>query len=229
MLTEEGEAQIISRPSVVSTDNMEAILDNSSTFFVRVAGTDEVDLFPISVGSVLKVTPHVIKDNNQTSIHLEINIEDGQQTQDRVDNIPTIQNSTISTRAIVKENQSLLIGGYHFDTVVSSESRVPILSSIPIFGNLFKRTHDEHTRMARLFLITPRLIGSETVKSSDTINDDSIEDQIKVGMSLLKDQVRPASCNELQQLKQSGETNIIIPSDCIIEKELGHIGEAHHD
>ncbi|MFT7108656.1 MAG: type III secretion protein C [Psychrobacter glaciei] len=229
MLTEEGEAQIISRPSVVSTDNMEAILDNSSTFFVRVAGTDEVDLFPISVGSVLKVTPHVIKDNNQTSIHLEINIEDGQQTQDRVDNIPTIQNSTISTRAIVKEDQSLLIGGYHFDTVVSSESRVPILSSIPIFGNLFKRTHDEHTRMARLFLITPRLIGSETNIPSNTNNDDSLKDQIEIGMSLLKDHVRPASCKELQELKQSGESNIIIPSDCFIEKELSHIGETQHD
>lgn len=234
MLTEEGEAQILSRPSVVSTDNMEAILDNSSTFYVRVAGTDEVDLFPISVGSVLKVTPHVIKDNSQTSIHLEINIEDGQQTQDRVDNIPTIQNSTISTRAIVRENQSLLIGGYHFDTMVSSESRVPILSSIPIFGNLFKRTHEEHTRMARLFLITPRIINNQVPIEHDTVTDnlmssDSISSQKKMGMTLLNDKVRPASCHELQHLKNSSEPNIIIPPYCIKKEPLGHHGEMHYE
>ena len=205
MLAEEGEAQILSSPSVVSTDNMEAILDNSSTFHVRVAGKDEVDLFPISVGSVLKVTPHVIRDSESTSIHLEINIEDGQQTQERVDNIPTIQNSTISTRAIVEEDQSLLIGGYHFDTIINSESRVPFLSSIPLLGSLFRRTHEEHTRMARLFLITPKLIDRKTPMSSeDTV--------LKVGE--LDTSIETEKCAEIIQLKSTLEPSILIPSYC---------------
>lgn len=209
MLTEQGEAQVISRPSVVSTDNMEAILDNSYTFHVRVAGQEEVDLFPISVGSVLRVTPHVIKNTDSNSIHLEINIEDGQQTQETVDNIPTIQNSTISTRAIIKENESLLIGGYHFDTIVSSESRVPFLSSIPLFGGLFKTTHDENSRMARLFLITPKLINSNSNSDAKEIENLSLSQPLSIS-SLVKE----ANCHDLLHLKDTNEPGVIIPSEC---------------
>ena len=232
MLAEEGEAQILSSPSVVSTDNMEAILDNSSTFHVRVAGKDEVDLFPISVGSVLKVTPHVIRDNESTSIHLEINIEDGQQTQERVDNIPTIQNSTISTRAIVEEDESLLIGGYHFDTMINSESRVPFLSAIPLIGSLFTRTHEEHTRMARLFLITPKLIDRKTrIDNTDK----------GLSTSNLDNTIRSAKCEEILKLKSTLEPNIIVPNYCKIEPidktqptpehghEHEHLGYHQHD
>jgi type III secretion protein C len=47
-LQAEGAARVVSSPQVVTLSNVEAVFDNSSTFYVRVAGKDEVDLFNVS-------------------------------------------------------------------------------------------------------------------------------------------------------------------------------------
>ena len=61
----QGAAKVVSSPQVLTLSNVEAVFDNSSTFYVRVAGRDDVDLFNVSAGTTLRVTPHVFKDNNQ--------------------------------------------------------------------------------------------------------------------------------------------------------------------
>src|SRR5262249_27962645 len=58
-LQNEGAARVVSSPQVVTLSNVEALFDNSSTFYVRVAGREEVDLFNVSAGTTLRVTPHV--------------------------------------------------------------------------------------------------------------------------------------------------------------------------
>src|SRR5690606_14654138 len=69
-LQTDGAARVVSSPQVVTLSNVEAIFDNSSTFFVRVAGREEVDLFNVSAGTSLRVTPHVFRDVGQTRIKL---------------------------------------------------------------------------------------------------------------------------------------------------------------
>ena len=60
LLSDSGNAKILARPSVLTLDNMEAVLDNSQTFYVRVAGQESAELFPVTYGSVLKVTPRIV-------------------------------------------------------------------------------------------------------------------------------------------------------------------------
>lgn len=157
-LESKGKATISSRPQVVTGDNLEAVLDSSTTFYVRVAGEEEVDLFPVSVGSVLRVTPHIINEGLQRRVRLDVNIQDGNETGDTVDSIPTVASTSISTQAIVNDQEGLLLGGYYYDTETESNSSVPFLSAIPIFGNLFKTKSKQVINYSKIFMITPRVL-----------------------------------------------------------------------
>ena len=68
------------------------------------------------------------------------------------------QQTKINTQAIVAEGQSLLIGGYYFETQSDNDSGIPALKNIPILGGLFGTTGKKHQRMERLILITPRIV-----------------------------------------------------------------------
>jgi len=159
-LSEDGDASLLSQPSIVTLDNIEAVLDHSTTFFVRLAGEREVDLFPVSVGSIVRVTPHIVENESDQKIHLDINIEDGQQTDQSVDDIPSINKSVINTEAVVNNNGSLLLGGYYFNHESSSVRKIPLLGSIPILGQLFRKNISQVQTRSRLFLISPRIVST---------------------------------------------------------------------
>ena len=159
VLSESGNAKVLARPSVLTLDNMEAVLDNSQTFYVRVAGQEAAELFPVTYGSVLKVTPRIVNEPSGRKLHLDVNIQDGAQVTDAqgADDIPVVKNSSISTQAVIDENESLLVGGYYFEERTERTSKVPILGDVPFLGAIFRNTVDDKRKNVRLFLITPRI------------------------------------------------------------------------
>ena len=168
-LQTEGAARIVSSPQVVTLSNVEAIFDNTSTFFVRVAGREQVDLFNVSAGTTLRVTPHVFRDRDQSRIKLLVNVEDGVITGRQVDQIPIVERSTVNTQALIAEGESLLIGGMVRETQTSSEDKVPGLGDVPVMGNLFKTKTSGTTRVERMFLITPRMAGTRAATPQATL------------------------------------------------------------
>ncbi|MCO7227019.1 type III secretion system outer membrane ring subunit SctC [Pleionea sp. CnH1-48] len=184
LMEQQGNAKITGQPSLLTLDNTEATLDNSQTFYIRVAGQEEVDLFPVSVGTILQVTPHVFEENGKSKVQMDIQIVDGQQsTTQQVDSIPVISTTTITTQSIVGAKESLLIGGYTFESETETETHVPVLHKIPILGNLFKNNKKTKARSVRLFLITPRVLAPEkshgkTVPQVELLNSDRVYEQI---------------------------------------------------
>lgn len=158
-LTSNGGARITSRPQVMTLSNVEAIFDNSSTFYVRVAGSYQVDLFNVSSGTGLRVTPHVFRDRDVNRVKLLVNIEDGNISNTQaVDQIPVVERQTISTQAMVQEGESLLIGGLTRDSTTRNTDKVPLLGDVPVVGHLFRSNTDTTARIERLVMITPRVI-----------------------------------------------------------------------
>ncbi|WP_176045411.1 type III secretion system outer membrane ring subunit SctC [Burkholderia sp. BCC1644] len=153
-----SEARIDSSPKVATLDNVEAVMDNKTRFFVRVQGYTSGDLYSVSTGTSLRVLPMVVQDNGATRIKLDVHIEDGQLTGDLVDTLPVITSSEINTQAFVGEGESLLIAGYSTDKDSNGVARVPWVSKIPLLGALFRNTDRSHKHMERVFLLTPRII-----------------------------------------------------------------------
>lgn len=161
-LAESGSARVVSRPQVLTLSNLEAVLQNDQSFFVRIAGNEEVDLFNVSAGTSLRVVPQVVGNANQRKIRLLVSIEDGTVVPGAtVDDIPVIENSTLSTQAIIYDGEDLLLGGLVRETSRTTDSKVPVLGDIPAVGNLFKRTSTDTNRTERLFLISPRIVGNQ--------------------------------------------------------------------
>ncbi|MET3233709.1 UNVERIFIED_ORG: type III secretion protein C [Burkholderia sp. 1263] len=151
-------AKIDASPKVATLNNVEAVMDQKTRFFVRVSGYTSADLYSVSTGVSLRVLPLVVEDNGKTSIKLNVHIEDGSVTSQQVDNIPVITTSTINTESFVGQGESLLIAGYRVDTATNGETGVPGLSKIPLLGALFRYRADERSHMERLFLLSPRII-----------------------------------------------------------------------
>ncbi|WP_028320250.1 type III secretion system outer membrane ring subunit SctC [Desulfatiglans anilini] len=171
-LEQDGKARVLSQPSVLTLDNVAALLEHSQTFYVRIPGDQEVDLFSVTAGIVLKVTPHIIRDGSETRIKLAVSIEDGNISPDQqVDQIPIVQKSSVNTQAVIKEDQSLLIGGYYHESHFATASGIPCLLNVPILNIFFKQDQRVSKRAERMFLITPRIILDEAFTGADPKND----------------------------------------------------------
>lgn len=152
-------AKIDATPKVATLDNVEAMLDNKTSFFVRVSGYTSADLYSISTGVSLRVLPLIIREDGKVYIKLNVHIEDGQiaggQT---VDTLPVIASSEINTEALVGQGDSLLIAGYSADSKSNGTTSVPGLSKIPLLGALFRDKSDTNSHLERVYLLTPRVI-----------------------------------------------------------------------
>lgn len=162
-LEQNGNARMLGRPSVLTTDNLEATLENITTYYVSVRGQEEVDLFKVEAGTVLRVTPHIIENPGRgPSIKLAVTVQDDQENSNASTSgdmaIPPIKQTKINTQAIIDVGQSLLIGGYYYEEKRSAEDGVPGLMHLPLLGRLFKSTTTRTRQMERLVLITPRIV-----------------------------------------------------------------------
>lgn len=160
LLASEGNAYVYAQPSVLTMDNSEAVLENTETFFVRVAGREDVDLFDITSGTILRVTPVAIDspDGGPRHVKLAVRIEDGSITGRLVDDIPIVKRTNIGTQALIREGESLLIGGYSYNIDNDLTRKIPVLGDIPALGALFTFKAREVRRVERMFMITPRLV-----------------------------------------------------------------------
>jgi hypothetical protein len=126
LLESKGDAKLLSRPSILTVDNIGALIDLSETFYIRVTGERVAQVVPVTAGTTLRVTPRYVEKNGHRLVQLVIDIEDGRiQEQRTVLELPRVLRSSVSTEAVVAEKQSLLIGGFDAQNETVTEDRVP--------------------------------------------------------------------------------------------------------
>jgi hypothetical protein len=158
-LEQDGEAYVLAKPSIITIDNLGAVLDLNRTAYIRLIGERVADVMPVTAGTLLKVTPRVINEGGSVRVHLVVDIEDGELQEVEGSATPSVQRSTISTQAIIEENQALVIGGYQSQTDNRSRQRVPVLGDIPVLGSLFTRSNNTNSNKERIFIIVPRAMA----------------------------------------------------------------------
>lgn len=162
ILEKQNNAQVIGRPSILTSDNLPALITHNESFYVRVHGEKVANLQEVSAGMTLKVTPRVIQREGNNLIYLAVDIEDGQiipSSDTTADSLPGTRTSTVNTQAVLTENESLLIGGYIRERKGKTNTGVPFLSKVPIVGWLFRNKGTNKSRAERLFMITPKIIS----------------------------------------------------------------------
>ena len=185
-----ADTNIISTPSIVTTDNEEASLNVGQEVpfvtgsFSNTGGTGSVNPFQTiqreQVGVNLTITPQI---NEGDSILLEISQEISNISQSASGAVDLITNErTINTTVIVGDGDILVLGGLLEDQLRESDQRVPLLGSIPIIGTLFKSTKTSKVKTNLMVFIRPTILENpeqatfETNKKYNYIRDIQIED-----------------------------------------------------
>lgn len=182
MLEEDNKARTLGRPSILTLDNIEATLENTTTRYIPVRGYESSDLFKVESGTVLRVTPHIIEDpeGGEPYIQLVISLQSNQES-DADDStyigdngevyVAPISQTKINTQAMVRQGQSLLLGGYYTQSAQEDNSGVPGLKDAPGVGGLFGTEGTQSYTRERLLLITPRVLDIDDITLPSGLDD----------------------------------------------------------
>ena len=111
------------------------------------------------VGTKIDVIPHV-NDSDQVRLELTEEISDPGAPLGALGAIP-INKRTANTTLVVRDQQTVVIGGLVHDSVTTSETKVPILGDIPLLGMLFKQSTKTKTKQNLLLVLTPYVIRDQ--------------------------------------------------------------------
>lgn len=166
-LSQQGDVNILSTPSIVTIDNEEAtILVGEEVPFITNKQIVSGNSNPFQnyerkdIGIKLKVKPQI---NNGDTIRLDIEQEISKVTNQGAASDLITSKRTINTSVMVADNKILVLGGLIDETVDITHSSVPILSSIPLIGELFKYSSERKIKKNLLIFIHPTILTDQLV------------------------------------------------------------------
>lgn len=175
-MQENQQTRIVSRPVVLTQENVPALFDNNSTFYTKIEGERIASLEKVTFGTMINVLPR-FAENGQ--IEMSLTIEDGNEVASGGTSgivLPRVSRTHISTIARVPKGMSLLIGGYTRDQNTDTVEKVPFLGDLPGIGALFRTRVNRESNMVRVFLIQPREIEDALRPDASDLVDNLLSD-----------------------------------------------------
>lgn len=151
-----GLAKLISQPKVTAQNNSPAVITQGLRFPVQIIANNTISVQFQNAALTLTVTPQITYEGN---IVLDLKVENNTPDFGRhVNGIPSIRTSESTTRVLVTDGGTTVIGGILIDQESDAQDKVPGLGSLPVIGNLFRRTAVSRSTQEVLFFVTPRII-----------------------------------------------------------------------
>jgi type IV pilus assembly protein PilQ len=147
--------KVISSPRVVTADNQKASIEQGQEIKLRVSGGVGGNGTVVTVNAKLglEVTPQVTPDGK---VVLDVAI-----TKDSIagftDGNPIVNTRRVTTKVIVNNGDTAVLGGIYEETITDTVDKVPLLGDAPVIGNLFKRTNRGSDKQELLIFLTPRV------------------------------------------------------------------------
>jgi len=139
---------------------------NSQTTQTQTSTTQQVSF--LDTGTKLSFRPYIGDDGY---IRMDIHPKDSSGTL-KANDIPDESSTELATNVMVKDGQTIVIGGLFRDVVVTSRSQIPLLGDLPLVGALFRGTSDTTQRQEVIVLLTPHIIDEPEETNSDARVDD---------------------------------------------------------
>jgi type IV pilus assembly protein PilQ len=157
-LEKTGHAQLISDPQIVTLDRQPAIIEAGQE--VPYQQTTEGGGTSVAFKKAvlrLQVTPE-IKGQHNILLHLLINQD--QVSTLTVNGVPAINTQQLKTQALVKNHNTLVLGGIFEEDKSDQHQGIPFLSKIPFLGALFRYQKQSDNRKQLLIFVTPIILIS---------------------------------------------------------------------
>jgi type IV pilus secretin PilQ/predicted competence protein len=169
-LEQDNQVRVISRPQVATVNNKQAEIKSTQTVRVRLPsaglavatgsgaaaqGGAASAFQEIDVGISLKVTPQASPDYY---VLLDVNAKSSTFGDREVDGIPSTLEREATSTILVKSGQTFALGGVYRINDADRSSGVPYLRTIPILGQLFRRSFIDKSDEELIFFITPHIV-----------------------------------------------------------------------
>lgn len=152
-----GDGKVVSSPRIVTLDNKEAKIEQGVSIpFQTFEGGDAKLEFIDAVLSLI-VTPHITADES-IIMEIEVTRNAPDDSVDTPTGSPAIAKNVAETETLVKDGQTLVLGGIYTITKTQRQSRIPYLHRIPVIGNAFKNNSVTDARKELLVFVTPRIV-----------------------------------------------------------------------
>jgi type IV pilus assembly protein PilQ len=158
-LESSGRGKIISSPKIATLDNTEAQIQSGRKIPVATVSAEGTRTEFVDANITLKVTPHVTP-NEFIGMKITATKNEADFTQ-QVNGIPTITTREANTDMLVKDGDTVVIGGLYRRNIQSNRSGVPGLSNIPVLGWLFRKESQRDDSDELLIFLTPRIIRQD--------------------------------------------------------------------
>jgi len=160
-----GHGKILSNPKVLTTNNKEAKISSGTDIPVRIVSataipaagsTNTAGVQIISASLALSAIPTITTDNK---IAMAIKVEKSEPDfSNEVDGIPTISKRDATAEVVLKDGETVVLGGIITKNEAEAEAAVPFFSKIPIIGWLFKRQSKSNSENELMIFITPTIV-----------------------------------------------------------------------
>ena len=152
------DAKLLANPRIMVIDNEEATFDIVTEYpYVENTSTASTTTGSVKfkeVGVKLVVTPHVAgKDMLRLNIAPEFSVRVGY-----ANNVPIVDKRKVNTTALIRDGQTVVLGGLRKKETNKQVNKVPILGDIPVLGYLFRFEGEETSNAELVVFITPHII-----------------------------------------------------------------------
>jgi type IV pilus assembly protein PilQ len=155
-----GDGKVISSPRVVTLDNSKASIEQGVSIPFQTFENGDAQLEFVDAVLKLDVTPHITANK---SIIMKINVTRNA-PDDSVFTLtgsPAISKNQVKTETLVKDGQTLVLGGIYVIDKSERQSRVPYLHKIPLLGAMFRNDEVSDSRKELLIFVTPTVVVPE--------------------------------------------------------------------
>ena len=152
-----GDGKVISSPRLVTLDNSKATIEQGVSIPFQTFENGDAQLEFVDAVLKLDVTPHITADRSIVmKIVVSRNAPDD--TVFTLTGSPAIAKNQVDTETLVKDGQTLVIGGIYVVDKSERRSAVPYLADIPLIGALFRSNEVSDSRKELLIFVTPRVV-----------------------------------------------------------------------
>jgi len=212
-LQSDSDVNVLSTPNLLTTDNQKAeIMVGENIPFItgqtQNATTSSTAILTSverkDVGVTLKLTPQITSDDNvRLDIYQEISAIIDSPSGLNVNTVgPSTSKRSASTTVVVKDRQTMVIGGLIKDNVTSTVSKVPFLGDIPVLGWLFKSKSTSVEKTNLMIFITPYIIKNEGDAGDLTKKKGEAQENFRKEYRIEKKNVEPALQKPAETLGQ---------------------------
>lgn len=221
-IASDSKNDILSTPSVVTLDNKEASFNVGQDVPVlsgSQASTTGDNVFNTverkTVGTKLKVTP-LINDDNSVQLKIEQEVSSVDPTSSNSALGPTFNTRTINNEVLVRDGQTVVLGGLVEDLNTQTVQKVPLLGDIPLIGQLFRYTSNSKGKRNLMVFIRPTVLRNDVdYRTSSRAKYNSTRDEQMQRLEDKKFGILPPNEPKTLPLYPEGTSPVVVPSSTV--------------